>query len=431
MPDLSRVPPSRLPLDRLLEVLPKRSPIREALLDQTTFAAKNPETAVNAPDGDREYAAASTRLTNGTTIAVWNDFTGTDPTAQGGHLHGRLLDGSGLPLGPEIVLNSEIAIFLNEFKVAALADGGFVVVWTSADVVDGSGRAVLAQRFSATGAALGPEVVVNSQTSADQRFADVAGLKDGGFVITWSDAAGDRISAGDTYGWGVRAQIFSAAGSPVGGEISVNTSTLGFELYPTVAALEGGGFVISWANSVPGRSTLDDIRLQAFDATGIKVAPERTLSSAPGSRDYYPDIAATDDGGFLVIWRQLDQASGIQSIVGQRFDSPTDSEGSAFVVTSGLMNLGVRPDIAVLPDGFVVVWEGGALGSEDVYARVFRDWDEPWTDSFLALTQTENRDLSAGVSALDNGFLVTWSDVAPSPTLAGEVQVRPFELTWA
>src|SRR5690606_22070419 len=65
-------------------------------------------------------------------------------------------------------------------------------------------------------------------------------LEGGGFVVTWISDGQDGSS------YGVYAQVYDASGAPVGDEIQVNTHTSGYQLAPQIAAVEGGGFVVTW-----------------------------------------------------------------------------------------------------------------------------------------------------------------------------------------
>src|SRR5262249_44882352 len=61
-------------------------------------------------------------------------------------------------------------------------------------------HAIHAQVFNESGAKIGGEFLVNSQTSSYQSLASVAALGDSGFVITWTGESGTSE---------VKAQIFS------------------------------------------------------------------------------------------------------------------------------------------------------------------------------------------------------------------------------
>lgn len=423
MRGLSRAPIDRVPFERLYDVLPVGSSLREALIAQATYAATGPQYAVNSPDPDGQSGVASAELVDGRAIVVWTDYSDLPEGSTTGFLYGRLLDSSGLPIGPELKLtsSSQVVSFYS-FEVGALADGGFVLVWTENDAAGGTFANVFAQTFAADATPTSEAFQVNIRSANNQWFPAVTGLEGGGFVVTWIDF---------TQPAGVKGRLYSAAGEALGGEIQVNTMPGTSFLYPAVDALEGGGFVVSWTNAFSGRASSVDVRLQAFDATGNKVAGEINVNGTARLNDQHSDVIGTEDGGFLVVWRQLNLDTGVQSILGQKFDSPVDTSGSQFVVTSSIGVLDLTPSVAELDDGFVVVFESGEPGFEDVNARVYREWDEPWTDTFLVPTKNEFRQFDAEVIPLGNGFLVSWNDSLDSFALKGDIDVRVYTLDWA
>ena len=84
--------------------------------------------------------------------------------------------------GDEFVVNTEASNDQTETDVASLADGGFVVAWTST-AQDGDADGVYFQRYDAAGNAIGPETPVNTTTANDQDDPVVIGLDSGGHVI--------------------------------------------------------------------------------------------------------------------------------------------------------------------------------------------------------------------------------------------------------
>ena len=90
--------------------------------------------------------------------------------------------------------------------------GGFVVAWSSRNQ-DGNQWGVYAQRYDAAGSPLGSEFRVNTTTKHDQQDPRVAIDPSGNFAVTWSS---DRQDAGGT--WGVYAQHYDAAGVPRRGD---------------------------------------------------------------------------------------------------------------------------------------------------------------------------------------------------------------------
>jgi hypothetical protein len=95
--------------------------------------------------------------------------------------------------------------------VAALRDGGFVVVWTDPDSTVNDIRATIYTNTGLTTPATS-NILVNTTTTGDQKWASVVALADGGFLVTWDDASGPKF---------VHAQRFDAAGTKIGTEATV------------------------------------------------------------------------------------------------------------------------------------------------------------------------------------------------------------------
>ena len=116
-------------------------------------------------------------------------------------------------------------------SITALADGRFVVTWSdlSASGGDTSGFAVRAQVFTANGAKSGAEFVVNTTTAGNQGGPAITALEDGRFVVSWTDQS---PSGGDTSGYAVRGQVFTADGAEFGAEFLVNTTTANIQFEP-------------------------------------------------------------------------------------------------------------------------------------------------------------------------------------------------------
>ena len=92
--------------------------------------------------------------------------------------------------------------------IARLAGGGFVVSWSSyaPQQGDNSERGVKARLFNDAGLPVSNEFLVNSFTNDDQDVSDVAALTNGGFVIVWKS---DDPQQDDLSNLGVKAKIFS------------------------------------------------------------------------------------------------------------------------------------------------------------------------------------------------------------------------------
>src|SRR5688572_1155756 len=86
----------------------------------------------------------------------------------------------------------------------------------------------------------GSEKLANTITAGNQSSSDVAALADGGFVVVWEDESAGADAA-------IRAQRFNAAGNAVGGEMLIAPKIVGNNLSsPQVAGLADGTFFVTW-----------------------------------------------------------------------------------------------------------------------------------------------------------------------------------------
>ena len=201
-------------------------------------------------------------------------------------------------VGPETEVNTTTAGSQQMPAVAALKSG-YVVVWAS-NGQDGSGYGIYAQRFTAAGAKRAARLARQHHDDGRQTSPAVAGLSDGGFVVVW------QSNGEDGSGFGIYGQRFTAAGAKVGTEFKVNTTTAGNQTQPAVAALAGGGFVVTWTSSGQDGSGLG-VYAQRYDATGKAQGSEFLVNKTTAGDQSMPSIAGLTGGGFVVAWQSSAQ----------------------------------------------------------------------------------------------------------------------------
>src|SRR5688572_6119774 len=140
-----------------------------------------------------------------------------------------------VPAGPEFRVNTYTTEEQYRATVAIDAEGNFLVAWTSFGQ-DGSGNAVQAQRYSASGVAEGEEFRVSTRTLDYQSFPAAAMDHDGDSLIAWHSMGQDGS------GYGVYAQRYNSAGSPEGVEFRVNSYTTYGQAQAAVAMDADGDF---------------------------------------------------------------------------------------------------------------------------------------------------------------------------------------------
>ena len=168
-------------------------------------------------------------LVNGGFVIIWMDEAEFTFKAQ-------RFSFSGSATGGEILIGGSA----ENSAVAGLKDGGFVALWTGE--VGGAGLEACVRQYGASGAPVTGEFQVNTYQTGTQRSWGIAGLANGGYVVLWTSDDQDGSKTG-VYG-----QKLTPASFNDGAEFQVNVQTLGAQSRASVAAL-GSGFVATWSSS--------------------------------------------------------------------------------------------------------------------------------------------------------------------------------------
>ncbi|MDR5653757.1 hypothetical protein [Ruixingdingia sedimenti] len=234
-------------------------------------------------------------------------------------------------------------------QITALDDGGFVVTWNG-DTSDGQAHDVFVQRFDAAGVATGgPTRLQGMAGHLADLSPQITALAGGGFVVTWYGGQEAEIFV----------QGFDAEGVVTGGPTRLQGMTgIQGDYFPQIAALDDGGFVVTWyGNTSDGQGF--DIFVQRFDAAGETSGGLTRLQGMAGNlTDYTPRITALDDGGFVVMWvAETTDGQGYDIFV-QGFDAAGETSGGLSRMRGMAGYLGdYAPRITALDGGgFVVTW---------------------------------------------------------------------------
>jgi flagellin-like hook-associated protein FlgL len=281
--------------------------------------------------------------------------TWNDESAGAG-LMGRRYDASGVAQTGEFKINATSGNTIQNSDITQLSDGNFVATY-SINGQDGSDFGIYARKFNASGTALGAEFRVNTFTSNEQRNPSVAALNNGGFVVTW-DSAGQ-----DGSGFGVYGQRYDGTGSAAGSEFLVNQVTSGYQYQSAVTTLNNGDFVVTWAND-------DDfsVRAKRFNSSGVAIGSEVTVKTGTSylSKAHYPTIQSINDGGFVVAYATSD-AVGVYA---QRYDANMNTVGSEILIGNTTVNNSYIPSLGKLSNGgFVVGYDSDDGSFRGVYHR--------------------------------------------------------------
>jgi hypothetical protein len=268
---------------------------------------------------------------SGDFVVVWSDY------AQDGsklNVFGQRYDDAGAPLGQRFRVNTYTTGDQLFPRAAMDGNGNFVVAWLDSGE-DGSGSGVYAQRYASTGAPLGGEFRVNTYTTSDQDHARVASDSSGNFVVVWRSKNQDGV-------FSVFGQRYASTGAPLGGEFRVSAHTDAYNGEPAVASAPGGGFVVVWKTTygVPNEGVV----ARRYSAAGAPLASEfRVNTGTVGYMDWI-SIAALGSSGYLVSWEA--GAGGGSEARGQRLSSIGSPIGAEFRVNTSATTRHYYVDVA-------------------------------------------------------------------------------------
>jgi hypothetical protein len=299
------------------------------------------------------------------------DFVVAWESAQDGSVasvHARRYDAAGNTIGEEFLVNTFTFGYQYRPHVGRAQDGRFVVSWNSF-LADGSNWGVAARRFDASGAPIGDEFVVNTYTTGSQYGAAIAVEANGNFVVVWEDS-----NFRDGSGLAVMGQRFAASGSRLGGEFQVNTYTTGNQRLASVDVSPAGGFVVAWTSD-QGDGSSEGVFARRFDPSGNAIGNDFLVNTQTTGLQWSRfDLVAHDSlGNFVITWGGA-QVGGFMEIFGQRFDAAGTRRGAEFHINTYTTGSQVVPGVASDSAGnFVVAWQSGNQDGSDfgVFAQRF------------------------------------------------------------
>jgi hypothetical protein len=319
------------------------------------------------------------------------------------------------PLTGEILVNTTTDGFQEDPAVAMDADGDFAVAW---ETPDADLEGIVLRRFSAAGSPLGDEVTANAAPEGDQDDPAIASNPSGDLVVAWD--VGDEA---------VKERVFTATGR-AGREIDVEATAGGLHESGAVAVDAVGDFVVVWASF--GTDGYSDVLARTFDSKGVPQSPDDIpVNTTTASDQDQPTVAMSPDGDFVVAWESLDQDGDGEGVFARRFSAGGRPRGGEIPVTATRAGDQLLPAVAGDRSGsFVVAWEDSDADGGGILARRF-DASGTAAAGELAVNQTTTGDQFRPAVAMDTegGFVIGWEGNGPGD--ADGVFVREFNAAGA
>jgi Ca2+-binding RTX toxin-like protein len=359
----------------------------------------------------------------------------------------------------ETQVNSTTAGNQRAPATAVLTGGGYVTVWAS-DTGDGSGKAIMGQRFASDGTKVGAEFLINTTTAGDQDLPDVVATGWGGssiFFVVWQSAepggsvirarrflqdgtplpfsrfdpagtpADDRIISGTfggtkpaagLYGTERVAFVWEAASGDGSGTAIVyaqqswngsgaasvyNRVTTGDQVDPRVGESTFGGLNVVWESREPAGDLIRGrIMLQAGSNSEVVVGGWNA-----GEDESLPNVSK---GGTLAIWN-----SGTSIKAGHL--KPTGDQEPTYTINTTPGGAIGRSDIIKLANGsFLAVYftQSGDDGSSySLRAEQITDHGASQSDEILVPEKFAGTQEGPTTVQLPNGnVVITWASEA-------------------
>ncbi len=211
-------------------------------------------------------------------VVVWSNETGGTTYDLAGRIYNRsgVLQGSQFTIGS---LQSGTALFGAQSELTLLNDGGFAATWRTWSTNDTHLRIM-----NSDGSARSVDIAL----SGDHR-SDVTTLRNGNVVVVYGS------------GTDILGRIYDASGTLITGPFTVNTSTAGTQLEPTITHSDDG-FVVAWESDT-GDGSSSGIYAQRFDATGNRIDGETLVNTTISGAQTVPELIATRSGQVRMVWQ--------------------------------------------------------------------------------------------------------------------------------
>ncbi len=275
----------------------------------------------------------------GNFIVTWQG-----PGADDDDIFIQRFDPNGLSLGDELLVNSFVQGKQRYPKVAINRDGAFAVVWESEKPE--AGTTVVSYRlFDVNGLAVGEEFEAN--LLANCRYPDIAMDPNRNFAVVWmEDGSSNNL---------IMVRLYNADGIARTKPLDASTIKFNTITRPSIAMNNSGYFVVAWDGD-PKYASLDDIHARLFDPNGIAMGDQFIVNTTLAGAQQYPQAAMNNKGEFIIVWESEIGTNGID-IFARRYDSSGKPLSDDLQINTYVKGDQRYPDVALSENGvFVTVW---------------------------------------------------------------------------
>ncbi|MBJ6126209.1 cadherin domain-containing protein [Microvirga splendida] len=290
-------------------------------------------------------------------------------------------------------------------STAALDDGGWVVVWVSNDPNNpaAQGLDVYMQRFTKDGAAVGGRQTISTSSDEMNLSATVTGVEGGGWVVAWQSNTLD----GTSY---IYQREYDVNGGSPDGPVEVNTSTRPQHSRPSIDRLEGSGWVVTWDQFVPGEG--HNVVQQRYKVDGTPADGETPVNTFTAFDQYHSSVAALEDGGWIVTWTSASREGPDMDIYQQRYYADgTPRGGEQRVNTHRTYDQSLSKVTALDDGGWIITWQSYFQEGESYsihQQRYDKNGNPIRGEQRVNVNDGGAQHFQNAVALDDGGWVVTW-----------------------
>ena len=246
-------------------------------------------------------------LPGGDYIVVWRSSQTPEPGDSSTSIQGRRIGANGMPVAGQFQINSTQTSASERFPaVTELADGGFLVVWTTPEV---HGR-----RFEADFTPVGDDFNINTLTTGTETQTDVMVHEDGRVLVVWTDQE-DKAEVTE-----IRGRLFSQNLIAQGADFRINSLVTGAQNNPRAANYGTGGFFVVWQSDASAGDDNSPPGIEGRIATGSDqfAGPEFQLNQWTSGKQQLPGIGGKNDR-VAVGWDSSTNVESLDSVIYGQF----------------------------------------------------------------------------------------------------------------
>ncbi len=369
----------------------------DTTMDSVLLYEGDDEQVVNTNSSNDQVTPAVAGLEDNGYVVTWSS---ENQDGSGYGIYARTYNNNGEAVSAEVQVNTTTLNDQTAPEVTGLSNGNYVATWTS-DGQDGSGLGVYAQVMDANNQPVGTEFKVNSYNTNDQSQPAVTSLNNGTFVVTWQSTGQDGSQEG------IYAKVFNNDGTLVKDEFRVNTVAAEDQTRSEVAAMKDGGFVVTWTSGL-NDADHHGIAVQRYDKDGNAVGTERVVNTVATGEQGYSSVVGLDDGSYAVSWWSEHEGVGRDTYV-KIYDANDNVIQDEFRINDTLDGNQHVQVMTALDGGFAITYASQDVDGGNILTKLYSNDGTELSTEVMANDYTTGRQFWPESTTLSDGsFVVVW-----------------------